>query len=128
MNSNREMTCAIIAVLTLAAVSAQAEDRKPVILTAAELAPESQRSEEPTAGKWWLKSGVEGVPGNALLLTGKVNEGPLPKENLTEWGVVPAEYYTTAARVPALDIAPKLKGWYRIQLGMLHLSRHDNGY
>jgi hypothetical protein len=107
---------------------AKAEDRKPIILTAVELAAEAQRTEEPTAGKWWLKRGVEGVPGNALLLTGKVNEGPLPKENLTEWGVVPADYYTTSARVPGLDIDPKLKGWYRIQLGMLSLPRHDNGY
>jgi Glycosyl hydrolase-like 10 len=128
MHTFLRTTCVIPGLLFLSLLSVPAEDAKVVVLTATDLAPRTVRTEEPTAGKWWLKRDVEGVPEKALLLTGKVNEGPLPKENLTEWGVVPPDYYTTPMRVPALEIDPKLKGWYRIQVGLVHLARHDNGY
>jgi hypothetical protein len=118
---------AILCTQFLTPLLGRAEERKPVVLTAADLAPPSVRTDEPTPGKWWLQRGVEGVPGKALLLTGKVDERPLPREHLTEWGIVPPDYYTTPQRVPALEIDPKLTGWYRIQLGMPHLARHDTG-
>ena len=54
-----------------------------------------------------------------ILMTGKPNVTPIPKEKLAEWEVPPADYYVPY-RLPALEIDPKLKGWYRIHVGLYH--------
>ena len=116
----------LLALTSLALVAANG--RKPVVLTATELAPAAVRADKPTPGKWWLRRGVAGVPGGALLMTGKPDDRPIPKEKLTEWGVVPADRYTTPYRVPPLEFNPKVKGWHRITVGLYQHSRIDNGY
>lgn len=105
-----------------------ADARKPVVIPAADLAPPNVRSEQPGPGKWWLRRGVEGVPGGAILMTGQVAEGEVPKEKLTLFGVVPAELYATPHRVPALEIDPKVKGWYRISVGLFNRPEPTEHY
>lgn len=108
--------------LVLLSVNAQlsAAERQPIVIHAADLALSSLRAETPTPGKWWLKTGVAGVPGGAMLLTGKVEDADVPKDRLGEWNVIPAKLYATPYRVPAMEIDPKAKGWYRITVGMMN--------
>src|SRR4051794_12387340 len=94
--------------LSRGVVFSEEKKGKDIIITAADLAPSSMRSDEPMPGKWWLRRGVEGAPGGAMLLTGKVEEKPIPKDKLVgEWKVMPVELFATPYRVPALEVDPK---------------------
>lgn len=121
------MRCAlnplIVMVCFIALVSdgdADTPKGKEILLTAADLAPAERRADAPTPGKWWLNRDVKewGVPGGAILMTGKAND-PGVKPEKREWQVAPADRYV-AYQVPALEIDPKVSGWYRIHVGLYH--------
>ncbi len=120
------LPCAAVVLLALS--SRAADSRKAVVITAADLAPSSIRADEPPSGKWWLRRGIEGVPGGALLLTGKIDERPFPKDKLGEWKVIPSELYATPYRVPALEVDPKVKGWHRITVGLYNRPPAEERY
>lgn len=95
----------------------QAEDRKPITLTADQLAPNAIASETPVAGKWWLRRGVDGVPGGALLMTGKGGEEFVKNAKVAGLRTDP-NLFLVPSMVPAFEVDPKLTGWYRIDIGM----------
>src|SRR5262245_40632335 len=105
--------CLLVAVLT---APARAEDRKEIVIGAAELATAAQRADKPTPGKWWLnRDSRDGT----ILMTGRPLAGP-PKTG--EWVVPPAHLFVPY-RVPALVVDPKATGWYRLHVGLYQDTR-----
>lgn len=102
----------LLALVTLGTVAA-GQERQEVRIGAEELAKPAQRADMPTAGKWWLNRGSEGGP---MLLTGKVTGS---KGAEKEWGVTPGDRFVHY-RVPTLVVDPKVKGWHKIYVGLLH--------
>jgi hypothetical protein len=102
---------------TASTVAAQ-EERKEIVLGAAEMAPTDQRADKPAAGKWWLRRDAQdwGVRDGVILMTGRPSDKPT---RTGEWVVPPAHLFTSY-RVPALVIDPKASGWYRIHIGLYH--------
>ena len=96
---------------------AQAQ-RKQVVIDAADLAPVSLRAEKPTKGKWWLRRDAKtwGALNGTILMTGKT-AGKVTKERLHK--VTSADRFVPY-RVPAIVVDPKVKGWYRIYVGLYH--------
>jgi hypothetical protein len=88
-------------------------------IDAADLAAASQRADEPTPGKWWLKRDADGV----VLLSGKVAD---IKPKAGEWQVIPVERFIPQC-VPTLVVDPKAKGWHRIYVGLVHDPVEPNG-
>lgn len=104
--------------LFLATPVGRADERKPVVLTAAQIAPAAIVSETPSATKWLLHRGVKCVPGEAMLLTGRGwDMFATGKFNDMAFRTDP-NLYLVASKVPPLEVDPKLTGWYRIQVGM----------
>src|SRR5262245_15862081 len=106
---------AALGLVSIFAYSAQA-DRKEIVIPAVDLATEAQRDLKPIAGKWWLKKDAKewGAPDGTILMTGQA----AGKEGSSgEWQVTPANRFVPY-RVPALEIDPKAKGWYRIHVGV----------
>jgi hypothetical protein len=108
-----------------AAPRSETAERKEIILPAAELAPADMRSDQPTAGKWWLRPAA-GVPGGAVLLTGQVDDRPLSQEDRALWQVPPADLFATRERVPSLTVDLQVKGFYRVSVGLLNRPRQDD--
>src|SRR5215831_8171815 len=86
---------------------ARAEDRKEIMIGAAELATASQRADRPTPGKWWLNRDARK---GTILMTGRTGQGAT---RTGEWVVPPAHLFVPY-RVPALVVDPKATGWYRV--------------
>ena len=89
-----------------------------IVIDADRLAPPALRSDKPTPKKWWLKRDAHtwGASRGTILMTGRpataVEQGGFLK-------VEPAGQFVPH-RVPALDIDPRARGWYRIYLGLFH--------
>lgn len=92
--------------------------RKEIVISAEQLAPPDLRADQPMAGKWWLNKDAKdwGAPRGVILMTGRVTGG---KGSGGEWQVTPSDRYV-GYRVPNLVIDPKVSGWYRIYVGLLH--------
>src|SRR5438128_2023143 len=86
-----------------------------IIISAANLAPLADRADEPTPGKWWLH--------DDLLLSGKVTDA---KAKPGEWQVIPVERFIPK-KVPTIIYDPKVKGWHRIYVRLLHDPLEPNG-
>jgi hypothetical protein len=100
-----------------------AEVRKEVRIEAAALAAPAQRADRPAPGKWWLREDArDGGRRGAILMTGKPAEG---KIRTGEWVVLAAGRFVPH-RVPALMIDPKVKGWYRLHVGLYHDPAHPD--
>src|SRR5262245_43223681 len=112
------MGMAIFSVLLLSSPVIAQESRQETILDAAELAPANLRVDEPAPGKWWLKRDAKdwGAPKGNILLTGRITG---EKGTTGEWQVTPADRFV-AYRVPELVVDPKVEGWHRIYVGLLH--------
>jgi hypothetical protein len=102
----------IVASILLLPSLARAQE---IRIEAADLATPGQRAGEPTPGKWWLQDGV--------LASGKVADKK-PKDG--EWQVLPVERFIPK-EVPTLVIDPKVKGWHRIYVGLVHDPVEPNG-
>ena len=89
-----------------------------VVIDAADLAPEALRTDAPAPGKWWLKRDANawGASNGTILLTGLPTGKPRPR---AFWAILPADRFVTY-RVPELVVAPTLRGWHRIVLGLYH--------
>jgi hypothetical protein len=94
-----------------------ADERKEIVIPATDATPAEARSETPTAGKWWLRKDAKdwGID-KPILMTGQPGDKPIKQG---EW-VVPAASRFVVGRVPALTVDPKVKGWYRIHVGLYH--------
>lgn len=94
-------------------------DRREIRIAAADLGTPSQRADSPTPDKWWLKRDKEGD----LLLNGEITG---TKGSSGEWQVTPVDRFV-AYRVPTLVVDPKVSGWYRIYVGLLHQTEEPHG-
>ncbi|MBY0527865.1 MAG: hypothetical protein K2R98_30995 [Gemmataceae bacterium] len=112
---------ALVALSIAPSLAQKTEPGKTILLDAEDLASVTQRADKPAPGKWWLKRDAKdwGATKGNILMTGMPNDKPIPKDKLEEWQVIPADYYVPY-RLPALEIDPKAKGWYRIHVGMYH--------
>ena len=108
-----------LCLLTLSTLASAQDARKEVRILAADLVPESQRAAEPTKGKWWLQGEGEA----ASLQNGKLT-GTKPAGG--EWQVIPVDRFVPY-RVAAIIVDPKVTGWYRIHVGLLHDDIKPNG-
>ena len=124
MRSSSIAVLALVVSASLVGADDTPTSAKPVIIGAVEIASADLRAEEPVKNKWWLNRNAKdwGAPQDAILMTGKPKEDPIPKKTLEEWGVIPASYYVPY-RVPELTIDPKVRGWHRIQVGLYHESK-----
>src|SRR5262249_28993177 len=86
---SRTASCLVAILLT---ATAQAEERKEIVISAAELASPSQRADKPMPGKWWLKRDARdwGAREGTILLTGSIGEGPT---KTGEWVVPPPHLF-----------------------------------
>jgi hypothetical protein len=93
-------------------------ERKETVISASDLAPAALRAGRPTPGKWWLKEDAQdwGVRGGTILLTGETSG---TKGSAGEWQVTPIDRFVPYVP-PALVVDPKVKGWHRIHVGLLH--------
>lgn len=102
--------------LTIVAGPATAQRDSIIILNADRLAKGNSVADEPTPGKWWLRTGVkDATHGGKVLQTGRITG---TKGSGGEWKVTPADRFV-GYRVPPLVINPKVKGWWQIYVGLL---------
>ena len=104
-----------VAALT-AATACAAGPRGTVLIDAARIASDGTASEARIPGRWWLRRDVAawGAPGGAILLTG-LPAGKPRKRGF--WEPFAADRFVPY-RVPDLVVDPKLRGWYRIHVGL----------
>jgi len=111
----RSVTLTII-ILCIVAPSIMAQD---VRIGAADLAPAAARSDEPMPGRWWLVRDKKGD----VLYSGRVAD---TKPKPGEWQVIPAERFIPQ-KVSTLVVDPKVTGWHRIYVGLVHDALEPNG-
>jgi hypothetical protein len=109
---------ALSTLILFAASTLLADDRKEIVIPAAELAPPEIRSDTLTPGKWWLRRTAEEsqFPGGAILLSG---EPSTEKLKSAFWDVIPLSRFVPY-RLPELVIDPRASGWYRIHVGLYY--------
>lgn len=108
---------AILSLFALAAALPAWAQRSEIVISAADIAKPDQRSDTPTPGKWWLNRNATdwGAKDGTILMTGEPSQQEHKPDGL--WQVIPM-FRFVPYRVPELVIDPKVKGWYRIHVGL----------
>src|SRR5262249_19548284 len=108
------MACILTAVISATTAFAQ---RSEIVIPAAKLATAGQFADTPTPGKWWLNRNAKdwGARDGTILMAGQPSQQEHKPDAL--WQVIPM-FRFVPYRVPELVIDPKVKGWYRIHVGL----------
>src|SRR5688500_12391797 len=104
-------------VAVVVAVASSLAQQGEIIIPSAEIGGSDRKCEAPTPGMWWRNRGGQawGARDATILMAGKPREQEHKPDSL--WQVIPM-FRFVPYRVPELVIAPKVKGWYRIHVGL----------